>query len=226
MVSRPDVARVIAVGVEDADPAHRERFASSRRAAAAVRTLIELLHQKALSNEDFAAVAEEVEVISRRLSSLSPASRYDSSPPVVVGDDRFLERYEFGLGGRSTVARTGHSFKIDGSQLTGQVTFTVANEGSTPGITSGPWIAYVLDLAVAAVSATSGGLVTRELNIRYRRPMPILVQLDVDARVDSIDGRRISVSCEILHDGNTLVEAQAVMSSPALPVETERSTQD
>ena len=83
-------------------------------------------------------------MIAARLAPLPPASRYDESDPVVIGSDRFFERYEFGLGGHSTVARTNHSFKVNGSQLTGEVTFGLANEGSTPGITSGPWIAYVL----------------------------------------------------------------------------------
>jgi len=220
MSDDPGMARLLRVGVEDADPEHRERFASSRRTAAAIRTLIELLHEKALSDEESAEVATEVEAIAGRLAPLSMASRYESSPPVVVGDDRFLERYEFGLGGRSTVTRTNHTFTVDGSRLTGQVTFGLINEGAVPGFTTGPWIAYVLDLAMAAACTAvdlPGLVVTNELKIRYRRPVPILVALEVAGRVESVEETRLLVGSEILYEGNLLVRGEAVMSLVASP---------
>lgn len=161
MPTGPELERVVKVGVEDADTGHRARFAASRRAATAVRNLIEVLHRSALSDDDYNRVAEGVDVIVARLAPLPPASRYDESDPV--------------------------------------------------------------DLAVAAVGATSGGLVTRELNISYRRPVPTLAPLQVLARVESIDGRRISVSSKILSDNETLVEGHRVMSSPLPSAGTERS---
>ena len=52
MPTGPDLELVVKVGVEDADTVHRARFAASRRAATAVRSLIEVLHHSALSDED------------------------------------------------------------------------------------------------------------------------------------------------------------------------------
>src|ERR1700726_2086740 len=62
MPTGPDLERVVKVGVEDADTAHRARFAASRRAATAMQNLIEVLHRRALTDDDYNRVAEEVDV--------------------------------------------------------------------------------------------------------------------------------------------------------------------
>ena len=60
-----------------------------------------------------------------------------------------------------------------------------------PGVAHGGWVAAVLDEVLGHLGPLNGGLtVTGTLTVEYRKPTPILHDLEVHAWVDRIEGRR------------------------------------
>ncbi|WP_017572684.1 PaaI family thioesterase [Nocardiopsis halotolerans] len=95
--------------------------------------------------------------------------------------------------------------------LSGEVTLNTIYQGP-PGLVHGGWIAALLDQAVGSVSAieTSPGL-TAKLEVNYRRPTPLFTPLEVTARVDRVEGRKVFVSGRIHAHGEVTAEATALM---------------
>lgn len=92
----------------------------------------------------------------------------------------------------------------------GRVTFGPAFEGA-PGIVHGGFVAALLDEALGMATVFSGGPgMTAELTTRYRRHVPVGVPLDVEARLDSVDGRKVHTSGHVRQGDETLVEASGL----------------
>ncbi|WP_159941137.1 MULTISPECIES: PaaI family thioesterase [unclassified Nocardiopsis] len=99
----------------------------------------------------------------------------------------------------------------------GEVTLTTVYQGP-PGLVHGGWIAALLDQAVGTVSAleTMPGLTAR-LEVDYRRPTPLFTPLEVTARVDRVEGRKVFVSGRIRAHGEITAEATALMVQVRMP---------
>ncbi|HTR70126.1 MAG TPA: PaaI family thioesterase [Mycobacteriales bacterium] len=94
----------------------------------------------------------------------------------------------------------------DGS-IVSRLTMRPIHEGP-PGGVHGGWVAAVFDQMLGVANIVSGvGAMTAELTIRYRKPTPIDVPLEIRARTDSVDGRRVRSSGEIT--ANAVVTAEA-----------------
>ncbi|KAM9294567.1 uncharacterized protein PAF06_018756 [Gastrophryne carolinensis] len=75
-----------------------------------------------------------------------------------------------------------------------------------PGYTHGGCIATMIDSTMwTAAIYSCGKLMTANLNINYRNPVPLGVTVVVDSRVDKIEGRKVYASCQVRsHDEETL----------------------
>ncbi|MBJ8345774.1 PaaI family thioesterase [Antrihabitans sp. YC2-6] len=92
-----------------------------------------------------------------------------------------------------------------------RVVFPTAHEGP-PGRVHGGLVAAVLDHALGRnVAWTIAAAVTASLTVDYRKGTPLHVPLDVTARVDSVDGRKVFASAEIRHGALVTAEAKATM---------------
>jgi acyl-coenzyme A thioesterase PaaI-like protein len=102
----------------------------------------------------------------------------------------------------------------DGSVLS-EITMRPIHEGP-PGAVHGGWVASLLDqlLGIANTVAHVGGM-TAELTVRYRKATPYGVPLTIRARTDSVDGRRIYASGEILANGVVTAEASGLFLRPS-----------
>src|SRR5206468_5427389 len=84
-----------------------------------------------------------------------------------------------------------------------------------PAVVHGGWVATLLDQLLGHANAAAGvGGFTAELTVRYRRPTPYGVPLTIRARTDSVDGRRVHASGEIVADGVVTAEASGLFLTP------------
>ena len=95
-------------------------------------------------------------------------------------------------------------------ELRGRARFGVAYEGP-PTCVHGGVLAQVFDevLGVANILTGTGGM-TGTLTVRYRRPTPLLSDLDVEARQVGIEGRKIQCWAGLYLAGELTAEADAV----------------
>jgi acyl-coenzyme A thioesterase PaaI-like protein len=101
----------------------------------------------------------------------------------------------------------------DGS-IHSEITMRPIHEGP-PGGVHGGWVAALLDQLLGAANIAYGvGAMTAELTIRYRKPTPIGVPLTLRARTDSIEGRKVSTSGEIIAGGVVTAEAHGLFIRP------------
>jgi acyl-coenzyme A thioesterase PaaI-like protein len=104
---------------------------------------------------------------------------------------------------------------LDDGSVRSEITMRPIHEGP-PGAVHGGWVASLLDqlLGIANTVAHVGGM-TAELTVRYRRATPYGVPLVLRARTDSVDGRRIYASGEIVADGVVTAEATGLFLRPS-----------
>lgn len=80
-----------------------------------------------------------------------------------------------------------------------------------PNMVHGGISAYLLDM-VSGILVQSLGVraVTAELTIKYRRPVPLEADLELRAKLSSVDGRKYFVHGEIIVDGAISVESRGL----------------
>jgi len=98
----------------------------------------------------------------------------------------------------------------DGDGVRGTVRMPVAYNGP-PGFVHGGIIAEVFDEVLGTLAVMHGiGGFTGTLTVRYRSPTPILVDLDLTARVDRTEGRKAFIVGELRHEGRLCAEAEGI----------------
>lgn len=98
----------------------------------------------------------------------------------------------------------------EGPELRGTVRFGYAYEGP-PTCVHGGALAELFDevLGAALVVAERPGM-TGTLTVRYRRPTPLMADLDVVARPTTQEGRKIGAWAGVYHDGELTAEADGI----------------
>lgn len=104
---------------------------------------------------------------------------------------------------------------LDDQSVVGECTLRAIHEGP-PDAVHGGWVATVIDQVLGHATAAAGvpGF-TAELTIRYRRPTPYNEPLVIRARTDSVDGRRVHASAELLAGDVVRAEATALFLRPS-----------
>ncbi len=102
----------------------------------------------------------------------------------------------------------------DGSMVRGTGRIPTSLNGP-PSAVHGGFVAAILDelLGMAAVVAGIGGF-TGTLTVRYLRPTPIATDLDLQARVESTEGRKVIATGQISSDGEVCATAEATFIRP------------
>jgi acyl-coenzyme A thioesterase PaaI-like protein len=102
----------------------------------------------------------------------------------------------------------------EGGELHSDITMRPIHEGP-PGGVHGGFVAALLDQLLGAANIVYGvGAMTAELTIRYRRPTPIGVPLELRARTESVEGRKVHTTGEIIADGVVTAEARGLFIRP------------
>lgn len=187
------------------------RPAAKRVLGGALRELLEALPWADLPEDDAHRIAEQI----RAAAGVAAAAQIDrsggsSESDLFAGMANFMDRSP--IVGLSNPLAPPFEIRID--QETGLVqalgTFGAAYEGG-PGVVHGGFLAAVVDEVLGTATILSGrpGL-TGELTVRYLGPTPTHTPLEVNGRLDDQSGRRLTVSAEILADGERTVTAQGL----------------
>jgi len=103
----------------------------------------------------------------------------------------------------------GLRFRRDGDTMYGSYTVSDRFHGA-PGIAHGGIVATILDeySCAAAVFLRGDPVLTGELNVRYERPCPVEVPLDIRARIIGEDHPRyLVIEAEVCAGGEVLVRS-------------------
>lgn len=100
----------------------------------------------------------------------------------------------------------------DDEELRVRGTFTVTeHHQGAPGLAHGGVISAAMDEGMGYLLwLVQKPAVTAHLEIDYRRPLPVGSRLELEGRVDRMEGRKIFASMEGRMDGDVVVEAKAL----------------
>lgn len=98
---------------------------------------------------------------------------------------------------------------------TGSVAFDVVFEGP-PGCVHGGHVACFFDQLLGYHNLELGlPAMTASLTVQYRRPTPLFQRLDFDARIRSVDGRKIIVEGALRAGAETVAQAEGLFVLPS-----------
>lgn len=100
----------------------------------------------------------------------------------------------------------------DDGELRVRGTFTVTkHHQGAPGLAHGGVISAAMDEGMGYLLwLVQKPAVTAHLEVDYRRPLPVGSRLELEGRVDRLEGRKIYASMEGRMDGEVVVEARAL----------------
>jgi acyl-coenzyme A thioesterase PaaI-like protein len=105
------------------------------------------------------------------------------------------------------------TLRIDDDRVVGRVTFGSAYEGP-PGCVHGGYVAAMFDELLGGAQSLSGHAgMTGTLTIRYLRPTPLHTELQLEATVDRVEGRKIFCKGTCHVDGEKVSEAEGIFIS-------------
>ena len=166
-------------------------------------------------SEDLAAAITELRALQERLAAAGPS---DLRPR--VGDDPSPDRRVYldhsrDIGEFNAVFPR-YEITVADDRAEGTITFPLVYEGP-PGVVHGGFLAVFFDCILQHLSCDMGRAgKTRNLNVRYRRPTPILTELQFSASC-TVSDEAIEFAAE-LRDGETvlcLAEMSAVLGNRA-----------
>ena len=184
-------------------------------AAAAIRRLTGILLALEQADPAVDGLIEQMEAVSDRLTAALPAD-----PRPRIGDEQSADRRVY-LDHSTDIGAYNPAFPefaFTGSRpdrATGTVTFPLNFEGP-PGLVHGGFLGVFFDAVMQQHNCREGlAGKTRSLNVRYRRPTPLLRELDFDI-VRTEHERGLLSTGRLLQDGEVLViaEMDAVAMNP------------
>jgi hypothetical protein len=184
------------------------------RLAAEVRRVSDLLVGRPLHDDAVAAAAETVRGVADDLARSAAPGKAPRGMPDHRGHPQDFFPTSPIIGYANPVAPPVDVWAVrtdDGSwELRGRVVYGYPYEGP-PTCVHGGVIAELFDEVLGSMTIVNGtpGM-TGTLTVRYRRPTPLLAPLDVEARITSVEGRKIFAWGAIRHQGELTAEAEGV----------------
>jgi acyl-coenzyme A thioesterase PaaI-like protein len=180
--------------------------------ADAVRRLMQATVLTTCDDEQRRVIATEIDALASRLAESSRDTMPWPDPESMRRGDR---PYSPVIGAANPIAPPMTVRTLDDGSVVGGATMRPIHEGP-PAVVHGGWVATLLDQLLGHANAAAGvGGFTAELTVRYRRPTPYGVPLTVRARTDSVDGRRVRSSGEIVANGEVTAEASGLFLMPS-----------
>ncbi len=179
-----------------------------------IRELLHLLVGRPLPPEALEAAAAEVSGVAQRLAAAVGEGAPVRDAPV-IGDrpsTYFSTSLVFGEANPLAPPARIWAVTLPGGEreVRGTVTFGAAYEGP-PTCVHGGALAQLFDELLGASNVLIGrAAMTGTLTVSYRRPTPLLVPLDLEARHVSAQGRRIVAEAAVRHAGVVTAEARGV----------------
>ena len=195
------------------DPGSQEAtyWQARQRLASATRALNEKLVSTDIDPELAAALTEKIEGLAAELSqALQVTGLVDMAKRGQRGtiDDVMGELVS--VGGRSHPCSPELRWQEASNRITGTVKFSQAFEGP-PGHVHGGWVAGVLDHLMGMTHVRTGhpGM-TGGLSVRYLKPTPLNLVIEVSAQATELDDKRTEVKAEMRFGETTTAQAEAI----------------
>ena len=202
-----DLLRLIKDHTEN-QPETAPIWLAKRKLATELRRVSNILCDSEASEADILALAELIRDKADFLQSAQQEEQAQGSvSSLVPGMETFLDRGP--IAGRSNPISPPASLEIDvdARRVVGEVEFGKAFEGA-PGCVHGGFVAAVLDEALGMACVFAGGpAMTAELTTRYLRHTPIEMPLKIEAKLDSVEGKRVRTSGRVTSEGVTVVDS-------------------
>jgi acyl-coenzyme A thioesterase PaaI-like protein len=186
------------------------RSLARRELADALRELCHGIGASHANPEQLREIAAALRTQLGALAAAEPdgAPSPDATPARFPGMEDFHDRSPIAGLANPLAPPASLGIDEDAGIVVGEVTFGPAFEGA-PGICHGGFVAAVLDEALGMASALSGrACMTAELTTTYRQHTPIATPLRIEARLDSVDGRKVLTSGEVYAGETVLVTAK------------------
>lgn len=179
-------------------------------AAEALRRILDALPRSSADAETLEGVIPLLQEAAERLTGHDPAEDARQGGSHIAGMADFI--YVSPIVGFANAIASPFQFWIDEEEriARGEGSFRKAHEGG-PGIVHGGILAATVDELLGMATTFSGqpGL-TGRLTMHYHRPTPIEEPLQLTARLDRQEGRRLHMSCDVHHGEVRTASADAV----------------
>ncbi len=183
---------------DDISPPFSDHWQAKRRVAQAIRELTDVLVTSTPPTEELHAIAANLEAQAKAFAAC----------PRLYGMMEFFQDGGHGgygevshelnaLGGWSNPLAPGLNMWLEGNKAYGTVKCGYAYEGP-PGFIHGGYVAAIMDqfLGMAQIAGKNPGM-TGTLTVRYHRPTPLNTDLQLEAEIVSVHGRKTIVKGEI-----------------------------
>jgi len=203
---------IVPGGFVDGSPADAARALARRRLADALRRVTTVSVGRPISTESLVAAADVAE---RLADAVEAAAGPGKAPRIRVRDGQgvFLVTSPM-IGPENPVAPPARVWPVEGDggvpELRGTVKFGFAYEGPPTCVHGGVLAELFDELAGASLVVAGRAGMTGTLTVRYLRPTPIQVDLDLVARPTTIDGRKRGAWVGVYHQGELTAEAHGV----------------
>jgi hypothetical protein len=200
---------------EEISPPYSEHWQAKRRLAQALRELTGVLVTSTPSIEDMNEIAERLELQARQFAK----------EPRLFGQMAFQADGNHGkrgevnhelnaLGGWSNPLAPGMNMWFDGDRALGTVSCGWAYEGP-PGHIHGGYVAAIFDqfMGMAQIIGKQPGM-TGTLKVRYLRPTPLNTELQLEAWLDRVEGRKTIISAEMRNGDVVTASCEALFIRP------------
>ena len=192
-----------------ADPVPLSRRTAVEGLAAAIRRLGDVAVETAVEPEEIADVTRAIDDLTARLghrldtspfSGLTGPTRDYSTPDAPMPLNPII--------GACSPVRPDVTLVFEDGEVRGTATFSKRFVGP-PGFAHGGISAMLADQLVSVSSVALGvGCVTKALHVRYRRPLPLGVELTLVGRCTRT-GDEVSATCEVRIGDTVAVEGSA-----------------
>lgn len=206
----PDWARRVQE-LRDAPPSPRR--AELHRLADGARGVLHRLVQTSAPIELLTEAADDLESLAARFAEHPSSSIYEGFAESANAGEPFAFFDHSPMLGRANPLAPPISLQLEREELIGTVTFGAAYEGP-PACVHGGYVAAAFDEVLGSAQSLSGSPgMTAELTVSYRSPTPLLTELRMVGRLDSIDGRKIRTSGELFAGDRLCAEARGLFIS-------------
>jgi len=184
------------------------------RLAAVIRRLSELVVGRPMADADLDGAADEFERIADALERAATPGKRPRGLPDAAGHPQDFFPTSPMIGFANPIAPPVDLWAVEGEggllELRGRAFFTYPYEGP-PTCVHGGVIAELMDelLGSANIITNQAGM-TGTLTVKYRRPTPLLAELDLVARQTGTEGRKIFAWGGIYHEGTLTAEAEGI----------------
>ena len=185
---------------------------SLEQAAAHARELLDLMVRL---DTDSAIAADLEGRLAALVADLRPhAKEPEAMIPTGINRPRgYLDRSP--VTGRLNPMAPPVVMSIQGQSVTSTVTLGLAYQGP-PGRVHGGWVATLLDhlMGCASGSVATTWVFTRSLTVEYDHAVPLYEELEVEAHVAEVDGRKIWIEGSISAGGQVCARARGLWLGP------------